>query len=57
MKCNNGFWDLPPEERAYRKERACEEHGVSDFFDLPPEERAKVYDELDRDTFERGYRY
>lgn len=41
---NNGFWDRPPEERAFLMERACERGGVDNFFDLSPEERGQAYD-------------
>lgn len=43
FRCNNGFWDLPPEERAARKEAACRRFGVDDFNDLSPEERGWAY--------------
>ena len=38
------FYDLDPDERAWRMEQACDRAGVSDFFDLTPEERAAVYE-------------
>ena len=40
---NNGFWDLPAEERAARMETECERNGVDSFFDLSPEERGRTY--------------
>lgn len=45
IQCNNGFWDLEPEERAARMEKACQSGDVADFFDLPPEERAAAYEQ------------
>lgn len=41
---NNGFWDLPPDERSALMESACERGGVTNFFDLSPEERGRAYD-------------
>ena len=40
---NRGFFDLPPEERAYWYDKAREETG-QDFHDLDPEERGRYYD-------------
>lgn len=37
------FFDLDPDERAWRMEQACDRFGVSNFGDLDPEERAQVY--------------
>jgi hypothetical protein len=48
--CNNGFWDLDPEERARIKDDICEQNGVVDFYDLPPEERARAYDRASRQS-------
>ena len=42
-QCNNGFWDLPPEERAARKEAACLRFDAVNFDDLTPEERSYAY--------------
>jgi hypothetical protein len=47
IQVNNGFWDLPPDERAARMEAACERNGVENFFDLPPEERGRAYERND----------
>lgn len=41
--CNNGFWDLPADERAERMELAANRGGIENFFDLTPEERAIAY--------------
>lgn len=41
---NNGFWDLPADERSAAMEKACDRGGMTNFFDLPPEERGAVYD-------------
>jgi len=41
------FYDLPPQERAARMEKAAERGGVENFFDLPPDERARVYNHED----------
>ena len=41
---NNGFWDLPADERAERMRAAAERGGEENFFDLAPEERARVYE-------------
>lgn len=41
---NNGFWDLPAEDRAAIFDAAYEETGVVNFFDLSPEERGRYYD-------------
>lgn len=40
---NNGFWDLPADERRATYELAERETGRS-FFDLPAEERGRYYD-------------
>jgi hypothetical protein len=40
---NDGFWDLPVEERGYWYERAEEEMGRM-FWDLTPEERGYYYE-------------
>ena len=42
--CNNGFFDLPAEERAAATDAACERAGVESFYDLSPEERGACYD-------------
>lgn len=42
--CNEEFWDLPPEIRADRMQRAATLCGEMDFYDLPPEERAAAYE-------------
>lgn len=44
MSINNGFWDLPADERAAITEAACERGGVDNFFDLPADERVAAYD-------------
>ncbi len=49
---NNGFYLLPPDERAIAMERACEKHGVDNFFDLSPEERGEVYEKWGDDRNE-----
>jgi hypothetical protein len=43
------YYDLPPDERAYLAEKACERSGSQNFFDLPPEERAVVYEQVRED--------
>lgn len=40
---NNGFWNLPADERADRMRAAAERGGAENFFDLPPDERAQAY--------------
>jgi hypothetical protein len=45
---NNGFYLLPPEERAAAYEKACRKYGVDNFFDLSPEERGAAYEEATR---------
>lgn len=44
---NNGFFDLPADERAQRAEAAMELAGVDNLFDLEPEERAYVYEQCE----------
>ncbi|CAB3919968.1 hypothetical protein [Achromobacter ruhlandii] len=44
---NNGFWDLPADERAAAMEQAAERGGVENFFDLDPEDRARAYNQED----------
>lgn len=41
---NNGFFDLPADERAAAYKSACERFGEANFFDLSPEERGWAYD-------------
>jgi hypothetical protein len=43
MSINNGFWDLPAEDRGAAYDAAERDTGMS-FFDLPAEERADYYD-------------
>ena len=44
VQVNNGFWDLPAEDRAVRMEAACERGNAGNFYDLSPEERGRAYD-------------
>lgn len=41
---NNGFWDLPAEERNAIMKAACERAGAENFFDLDPEDRRRAYE-------------
>ncbi len=43
MRINNGFWDLPSEDRADAYDAAERDTGKN-FFDLPADERARYYD-------------
>ena len=43
-QCNNGFWELHPDERAARREVVERRNDGVSFYDLPVEERAKAYD-------------
>lgn len=47
---NDGFWDLPADERAYYMQKAAEAGGVEQFFDLSPEERATAYEQALKDN-------
>ena len=42
---NNGFWELPADERTKRMHEATMRGGAGHFFDLPPEDRAQVYED------------
>jgi hypothetical protein len=44
---NNGFWDLPADERGAVYDAAERDTGSS-FFDLPAEDRAHYYDRYGR---------
>lgn len=41
---NNGFWDLPAEDRGAAAYDAAERDTGMSFFDLPAEERGHYYD-------------
>ena len=43
---NNGFYQLPADERTAAYDYAREKYGVDNFFDLEPEERAEIYEKF-----------
>ena len=49
---NNGFFDLPPEQRGYWYDKAREENGVDSFYDLTPEERGRYYDRATENQYD-----
>jgi hypothetical protein len=40
---NNGFWDLPADQRDQAMQAACDRYGVGDFWDLDPDQRNAAY--------------
>ncbi len=48
---NNGFWDLPADDRAAAMQAACDRYGVTDFWDLDAGQRGDVYDRAAGDWY------